>query len=345
VVGTLDAGGPLHTELASKGIPTFALGCQARSLYPLGVVRLIQLIKRHGIQVLHTHLVDAGLVGMIAGKLAHVPLVILMRHHADAVLILGKRVAAWADRISAALAHRIIVPAKAVAKILCEVDGVEISKVTVIPLGFDFSLLKSFPGGAERVRGEFSLHGQPVIGVIARLDRLKGHDDFFLALKEIVSQTPNLKVLMVGEGPERTRLEQLGSKLGVRDHLIFTGIRGDIPDLISAMDVVALPSLSEAFPQVIVEALAIGKPVVACQVGGVSEIIKNGETGVLVPPGNPTSLASALCELLRRPEHAKTMGEHGRADVMRRFSISQMCRDYESYYEQWWNGTGPKRSV
>ncbi len=67
VVGTLDAGGPLHTELASKGIPTFALGCQPRSLYPLGVVRLIQLIKRHGIQVLHTHLVDAGLVGMIEG--------------------------------------------------------------------------------------------------------------------------------------------------------------------------------------------------------------------------------------------------------------------------------------
>ena len=181
MVGTLDNGGPLHNELAAKGVLSFALGCQLRKRYPLGVVRLIHLIKRHGIQILQTHLIDAGLVGMIAGKLGRVPLVVLTRHHADAVLLTKKRMPALADRLSSALAHRIIAPSHAVAKVLCEVEGIETWKITVIPYGFDFSLLRASPGGAERVRREFSLHGYTVIGVIARLARLKGHDDFFHA--------------------------------------------------------------------------------------------------------------------------------------------------------------------
>jgi len=173
---------------------------------------------------------------------------------------------------------------------------------------------------------------------------LKGHDDFFQALKRIVMSAPNVKVLLVGNGPEREKLERLAGDLGIRSHLIFTGFRRDVPDLISAMDIVALPSHSEAFPQVVVEALAIGKPVVACQVGGTSEIVRDGETGLLVPPGNPAIFASALRELMHRPDRAKTMGERGRADVVTRFSITQMCRAYESCYEKWWNGNGSRRS-
>lgn len=340
-VATLDAGGPLHAELASKGIRTFALGCGARTRYPLAVARLIRLMKRHRIQILQTHLIDAGLIGMIAGRLGRLPLMILTRHHSDAVLLSRRTLPAWADRVSAALAHRIIAPSQAVATILHEIERVETSKITVIPYGFDFSRLQPCAGGAERVRVEFSLRDKTVIGVIARLDRLKGHEDLFRALKDIASDTADVMALLVGEGPDRERLERLGNDLGIRDHLIFTGARRDVPDVISAIDILAHPSLSEAFPQVVVEALAIGKSVVACRVGGTPEIIRHGESGLLVPPGDPSALASALRELMRKPELARAMGERGRADVVARFSITRMCRAYESCYEQWWNGAGP----
>lgn len=341
MVATLDTGGPLHRGLAVRGVPTFALGCQVRKRYPVAVARLIRLVRRHGIQILQTHLFDASLVGMIAARLAGVPLPILTRHHSDAILLLRKRLPAWADRLSSALARRIIVPSQAVEKVLCGVEGVETRKIAVIPYGFDFPRLRPRPGSAEQVRSEFALHGHTVIGVIARLDRLKGHADFFRAFKEALSGGSNLKTLLVGEGPERTKLERLAEDLAIRDRVIFTGFRTDVPDLISVMDVVALPSLSEAFPQAIVEALAMGKPVVACRVGGVPEIIRDGETGLLVPPGDPTALASVLRELMCRPELAKAMGERGRADVVTRFSITQMCRAYESCYERWWNGARP----
>lgn len=344
MVGTLDAGGPLHAELAAKGISSFTLDCHARNRYPLGVMRLIRRIKQHRIQILQTHLIDASLVGVMAARLARVPLVILTRHHADAVLLLRKRLPAWVDRVSATLAHRIIAPSRAVTKILCELEGVPAGKVAVIPYGFDFARMAPRPGGGERIRDEFSLHGQTVIGVIARLDRLKGHEDFFQALKRIAVEIPNLRALLVGEGPERARLEQLARELKIESRVIFAGYRQDVPDLISAMDVLAHPSRSEAFPQVVVEALAIGKPVVTCRVGGVPEIVKDGETGLLVGPDDPAAFATALRELMRRPEQAKAMAERGRVDVVSRFSITQMCRAYESCYEEWWNDTGRQRA-
>ena len=334
-VGTLDVGGPLHAELAARGIESFALDCQARSRYPIAVLRLVRFMRRHSIQVLQTHLVDAGLIGMIAGKLARGPLLVLTRHHADAVSLLRKCLPTWVDRLCAKLADRIIVPSQAVAEVLCGIEGVEPRKVSVIPYGFDFSLLKAAPRAAERVRKEFSLNGHTVIGVIGRLERLKGHQVFLQALQKMLTETSNLRALLVGEGPERANLKRLARELRISERVIFAGSRRDVPDLIAAMDLVAHPSLSEAFPQVLVEALALGKPVVASRVGGALEIIQDGTTGLLVPAGDATALGAALSELLRRPDYAKVLGERGKVEVTARFPIREMCAAYESCYEQW----------
>jgi len=340
IIGTLSPEGDLHKDMKTRDVWSFALGCLKRSQYPRAILRLAQWLRREQIDIVQTHLFDASLVGLLASRLARVPLIILTRHHADEAILIGNQLNILLDRlISRWLAQYIIVPSQWTKHILLTYEKVKPDKVIVIQYGFDFSKLQADPGARERIRKEFFLENNVVFAAIGRLVPLKGYSYLFHALSRIISTYTDLKLLLIGDGPDRKRLEGLRDSLHLEENIVFTGFRPDVYDLISAADVLVHPSLSDSFGQVIVEAFALGKPVIASDVGIAQEIIENGVNGFIFPPGNAEALSKAILTFLQHPEQWQQMGEEGQRRVQQ-FSAQRMVKAYEEHYLKWLHEVG-----
>ncbi|MEE8571749.1 MAG: glycosyltransferase, partial [Gemmatimonadota bacterium] len=174
----------------------------------------------------------------------------------------------------------------------------------------------------------------PVIGVVAYLRPDKGHQVLLRAMPEIVRQHPDCVLLVVGDGSQRSALESMTTAHSIEASVRFLGAREDIPDVLSALDVFCLPSVrNEGVPHSVLQAGAAGLPVVATAVGGIPEAVIDGKTGIVVPPGDPHSLAEALVALLADPESRDRMGHAGRRHVKDVFSLREMLDRTESAYE------------
>jgi len=161
----------------------------------------------------------------------------------------------------------------------------------------------------SEVRGEFGLSKDvPVIGAIGRMVWQKGFEYLVRAIPEIVSEIPDLKLLFVGDGLLKQELEALSEELRVRDNVIFTGFRSDIKEILSAVDLLVVPSLLEGFPMVTLEAMAMVKPIVTTNIDGITEQITDGVNGILIPPKDPSALAKAVIRVLNDKELARSMG-------------------------------------
>ena len=139
---------------------------------------------------------------------------------------------------------------------------------------------------------------------------------------------------MIGDGPLKDELQRQAKRLGVSDNCIFTGARTDVPEILSSLDILILPSLSEGFPIILLEAMASSCPIVASEVGGVKELIENGKTGLLVPSADSQALAEAIRELLQNKEKAQSMGSFAQRIVRESFSLNRMIAQTEDTYEQ-----------
>src|SRR5207249_866626 len=195
--------------------------------------------------------------------------------------------------------------------------GITPERVVAISAGVDSA--RFHPGvSGKAVRDELGLGAAPMVGLVANVRGSKGHNVFLDAARAVLTAAPETRFLIVGDGvgfeDVKGRVRQLG--LEARVHL--TGFRRDIPEVMAALDVLALPSIrSDAIPQ----ALAVGTPVVASTVGGSPELIRDGENGRLVPPADPAALAAAILELLREPERARAMARAGQVMVQARYTI------------------------
>jgi glycosyltransferase involved in cell wall biosynthesis len=164
---------------------------------------------------------------------------------------------------------------------------------------------------------------------VARLDPQKGLGD----LLEAAARVPDASFVVAGDGPDRERLGETARSLGLHDRVCFLGHRDDVPDLLRSCDVFVLPSLYEGFPLSVLEAMAAGKPVIATAVGGTPEAVSDGETGFLVPPGDPSALAAAIRAVLSDPVLARRLGSAGRERACRTFSAAEMVRHVVRLYE------------
>jgi glycosyltransferase involved in cell wall biosynthesis len=169
--------------------------------------------------------------------------------------------------------------------------------------------------------------------MIARLHEEKGHRFLFAAVPEILARVPGVTFLLVGEGPHQAELEAEVQARGLGPVVRFLGRRNDIPELIKLATVVVLPSLAESFGFVLAEAMSLGTPVVATRIGGIPEVVSDGETGLLVPPRDATLLADAICRVLDNQTWAKALGRAGKARAAL-FSVERMVRGYERVYER-----------
>jgi glycosyltransferase involved in cell wall biosynthesis len=183
-----------------------------------------------------------------------------------------------------------------------------------------------------------------VVGCVSRLSPEKGLEYLLRAFPTILASYPDAFLVLVGEGAQRWELEELAQGLGLSHRVLFTGFTSEVPDLISAMDVLVLPSLWEGQPLSILEAWALGKPVVAAAVRGSRDLVEDGRTGILVPARNPQALASAVVALLGDPERARRLGIAGRQLVETQFSLERMRRSVGELYLRLYDQHGQGRS-
>jgi glycosyltransferase involved in cell wall biosynthesis len=209
----------------------------------------------------------------------------------------------------------------------------------VIYNAIDFEEFNPELANESKIRKEFGISEETkLVGMIGRITLRKRYEDFLRAASKVLEDFPNTKFIAVGgtySGLERgyeEKVRKLVKALELQDKVIFTGFRKDIPDIMSTLDVLVLPSLKEPFGRVIIEALILGTPVVAANSGGIPEIIQNGRTGLLVPPKNPDELAKTIIKLLENGDFAKNLAIQGKKEVKQRFSADKITRLEEELY-------------
>ncbi len=293
------------------------------ALDPAAVRSLRVLFRARGVRLVHTHSsIDSWAAGLAAKSLG-LP-VVRSRH----VTIPVSRWRALVYR----LADRVITSGDAVKEILVSA-GVPAEKIVAIAPGIDPARFHPDVSGTA-VRAELGLTG-PTVGLVANLRGSKGHRFFLEAAREIRRDVANARFLIVGDGVAFADTERRVRELGLEDAVVMTGFRRDVPEIMAALDVLVLPSIkSEASSQVIPQALAVGTPVVATTVGGSPELIRDGETGYLVPPANPRALADAVLALLREPRRAEAMAERGGAMVRARYTIDAAMERTVAVYDE-----------
>ena len=213
-------------------------------------------------------------------------------------------------------------------------SGLDEHKVQVIRNGID---MERFQPRADTAvfETEFDLQDKkPLIGVIARLSSDKGHIYLINALTRLLAFFPDMRLLVVGDGPERKNLERVLCEGALTDRVIMTGVRRDIERILSALDLFVLPSLKEGLPIALLEAMAAGVPVVATRTGAVPQVIRQNEDGILVPPGDPAALYEAINELLLDQEKARACAANARKRVQDMFSAQVMAGEYTELYNQ-----------
>ena len=319
---TLNLPDPPDWLTQSPEINYSTLGTGKRIMYPFAIRRLAQFLSENRIEILQTHMFEGALIGMIAARLARTPITIVTRHHLDEGMLLGTRVHLALERWSNQAADCVIVPSEATRRFMFEVEKQKGTNVRVIPYGFDFEAMGAAEADREKVRKEFGLSDDFVIGCVGRFFKNKGHVYLFEAVADIIKDFPNVKILLLGSG-DREMLNEVISRLDIIDHVIFAGYRNDIPACMKAMDLLVHPSLSESFGQVIVEALCVGTPVVVTSVGGVPEIVSNGETGIVVEPKNSKALYDAILRMIKNPALRLQLGSAGRASVTEKFTVEK----------------------
>ena len=326
--------GPFVGRMKERGVETHLVHL-APLFNPVALWRLTRLLVRERVTILQTHGARANFYGRIAGRLAGVPVIISTVHNSlkDYEVRPFKRwLYMYLLRLTLPLVHRIICVSDANRRDLIEECPAVAAKTQTVYNGVDPSAFPSQPD-RQTVRQELGTTQGPVLVTIGRLTDQKGHRYLLQALPRLLETWPQLCCVFVGEGELRDALHDMAIDLGVEHACRFVGVREDIADILAAADLFVLPSLSEGFPFVLLEALAMGRPVVASRVNGVPELIEDHKTGLLVPARDPQALAAAIREVLSDPTAASKMGADGRAVVRERFTVDQMVANTTAIFD------------
>jgi glycosyltransferase involved in cell wall biosynthesis len=335
--GTLKAMDPaLREAMLERGVSCFSLDCRGRQDYPLALLNLVRILRREAIHVIHTHLFDPSIVGLIAAAIARTPTRVVTRHYSDYHTRIDRPWHVRLDRMCTALAGAVIAVSKHTADHLIDREAAPPEKVRAIPNGIDFGRVRPSSAAArERVRTELAIGDRRVLLSLARLHPEKGQSYLFRALPELKRRArAPFVVLIAGAGGFEAAYREEVRSLGCDDVVRFLGFRSDAADLITAADVLVLPSVAEAFGLVVAEALYLGTPVVASRVGGIPEIVTDGVDGLLVPPADSGALGDALGGLLNDPALHRRLAGAGRERVRREFGFERMVKQYEELYDE-----------
>ena len=327
-VAALTRLGPLEKELQDAGIPVTLIGKRLK-VDPFALGRLVRLMRSGKFDIVQTWIFAANVYGRVAAHRAGVPVVVTAEMAVDlwkgkAQLAVDRRLARWTDKV--------VGNSNAVVEFYRGI-GVPGDRLAMIPSGIADEEPPEVDPSA--VRAEFGFPaGSPLLIFIGRLAPQKAVDDLLSALDLLQHTEPDLRTLIVGDGPLGEQLRTKAHAFTLDDTVKFLGHRDDVPRLLAASDVLVLPSLYEGLPNVVLEAMRFRKPVVATSAPGTTEVVVDGETGRLVPMRDFVALARAIRELIRDPEKARRMGEAGRSRVEAEFRAETMVERFATLYEE-----------
>jgi glycosyltransferase involved in cell wall biosynthesis len=315
----------LARSLEHAGIAVDAVRLRA-GLDPLAAARLVRLFRRTRPAIVHTHLVHADFHGLPAAALARVPVRVSTKHGFNPFR--SRRAFALGDRTVARLAHVHIAISAGLARYLAETEGFAEASFDVVHYGID--------AGGEPV-----LHdGAPGrFACVGRLIPIKGHATLLEALAVARRTRSDLELVLAGSGPLEAELRARVERLGLADAVRFAGHVAPVAPVVEAAAAVVVPSLGEGFGMVALEAMERGRAVVATTVGGLPEIVVDGETGLLVPPGDVEALAEALLAVAHDPGRARAMGARGRGRALAEFAQERCTERTAELYHAALEGT------
>lgn len=340
MVGTLYSGWSFEDELAGRD-DLRLVSLDRRHKYDIGTLpKLARLLRRERIDIIMPFLTPATFFGLSAALLARTPVRIATertgtgKDHAG----LGSNIYSIAQDRLARRADLVVANSESGRQAVIA-RGVELRKTRVIYNGVSADRVTVTDAQRAEVRRELGLPtGARVAGIVARLEPMKQHETFLRAAARVREVLPNAYFLIVGDGSLRSALEARARELGLDGHARFLGDRLTVAPYIDLLDVAALSSSGkEGCSNFLLEAMALGKPSVCTDIGGNPEVIVHGQTGLLVPPGDPERFADALLLLLTDTDRGRRMGEHARRAFDGRFSVGQMVRAYEQLYDELWS--------
>ncbi|MFC2156734.1 glycosyltransferase family 4 protein [Acidobacteriota bacterium] len=318
---------PLYENAKSSGLPVLPIKMRSE-VDGIAVARLAIAMKRRKCQLVHFHDAHSVAVGAAAASLSKVPIRIISRR-VDFPL---KRNFLSRKKYTKDI-DRIVAVSEGVKKVLIH-GGLAPENIAVIPDGIDISPFQR-AGSSGYLRKELSLGiTDYLVGIVAHLADHKGHKYLIEASRILKEKAPDIKVIIVGEGPLRMELARQASDIKVDGMIFFLGFREDVPQILASLNLFVLSSYLEGLGSSLMDAMASHLPIVATDVGGIPEVVTNGQTGLLVPPRDPQALADAILKLYGDRNYARELGDKGYDVVQQKFSAEAMAEKIADLYEK-----------
>jgi glycosyltransferase involved in cell wall biosynthesis len=326
--------------LERSGVGMVAMPELVRELSPLNDFRafmhLFRLFRKQRPRIVHTHTSKAGMLGRWAAFFAGVPIVIHTPHGHVFWGYFGKGTTALfilLERWTARITDRIIALTKQEMSDHLRFSIAPAEKFTVVHSGVDLGQFSRSQGDATAVRENLAIpQGSFVVGTAGRLTPVKGHRHLIEAAAGLVRQHRDMLFVFLGDGELMSDLKEMASAMGIGDQVKFLGWRPDVAEVMSTFDVFVLPSLNEGMGKVLVEAMAMGKPLIASDVGGIPDLVVQGENGLLVPPADSKALAQAVLDLYENPDKRRRMGEAGKR-ISAAYGVEAMLQKIDELYQ------------
>tara|TARA_B100001123_G_scaffold219596_1_gene247804 strand:+ start:3210 stop:4382 length:1173 start_codon:yes stop_codon:yes gene_type:complete len=314
-------------QFQEAGIEVTSLGLEKKTDIAV-VLRLRSLIRELRPDILHTYLLHSNVIGRIVGRLLGVPIIISSERTIGQANSLGR----FATKLTNPLTDVVEVNSHTGSKFINKELGVPLDKIEVVLSGLE---VKDYSLSTKRFAIRSSLgitDRQHLVLYVGRLRRVKGLDQGLCSFALALNDHPAAHLAIAGEGEQLKSLEALVTKLNISDNVTFLGIRDDLPDIFSACDSLLMPSRNEGLPRVAIEAMAAGKPVIATDVGGTSEVVNHGETGILVDPGDIEKMGLLLSKLIGNVALQNRLGRAGQKRVIQHYSIENYVSRLDSLY-------------
>ena len=322
--------GPMGMEARNLGLRTESLDMRRGIPDPRGLMRLVRLARSWGPDVLHSHMVHANLMARALRLLVPVPVMVSTIHN----IYEGGPLWMAAYRLTNGLVDHMTIISEAAAERFISEGIVPRRLLTVVPNGIDTDRLRNVPSGArEAVRRSIGLGPEFVWLAVGRFEEAKDYPNMLHGFARVHAREPRAVLLLVGRGSLQPETEALAEELGLAGAVRFLGVRSDVPVVMSAADGYVMSSAWEGMPMVLLEAAAAGLPIVATRVGGNHEVVRDEETGFLVPAGDPEALGQAMSRLMGLTvTQRRSMGERGREHVRANYGLSRVADRWERLY-------------
>jgi glycosyltransferase involved in cell wall biosynthesis len=325
--------GPMGLEARSQGIRTESLDMRRGVPDPRGLIRLIRLVRAWRPDVLHSHMVHANLMARVVRLFARIPVMISTIHN----IYEGGPLWMAAYRISNGLVDHMTIISEAAADRFVKERIVPRELLTCVPNGVDTERFRQVaPGTRAALRSSIGVEDHEFVWLaVGRFELAKDYPNMLRAFAQVRQRESSAVLLLVGHGSLQVETESLAQSLGLGDRVRFLGVRSDVPEVMASADGYVMSSAWEGMPIALLEAAAAGLPIVATRVGGNHEVVRDGESGYLVPPRDHEALGQAMLRLMQQaPEERRAMGERGREHVRVHYGLGRVVERWEDLYRQ-----------